>query len=133
MLDSNLKQQLDTYLQNIINAIEITVSINGSKKAEELLNLAREISELYDKIDLIVDENPQGRAPQMAIAPKGETPRVRFAGIPTGHEFTSLVLALLQAGGHPSKADKALLEQAKGLTSQLNFEIYISLTCQNCP
>ncbi|SBS25647.1 NADH dehydrogenase [Marinomonas spartinae] len=133
MLDSNLKQQLDTYLQNIINPIEITVSINGSKKAEELLNLAREISELNDKIDLIVDENPQGRAPQMAIAPKGETPRVRFAGIPMGHEFTSLVLALLQAGGHPSKAEPELLEQAKGLTSTLNFEIYISLTCQNCP
>lgn len=133
MLDSNLKQQLDTYLQNIINPIEITVSTNGSKKAEELLDLAREISELNSKIDLIVDEAPQGRAPQMAIAPKGEAPRVRFAGIPMGHEFTSLVLALLQAGGHPSKAEKALLDQAKGLTQSLNFEIYISLTCQNCP
>ncbi|MBU2413221.1 MAG: alkyl hydroperoxide reductase subunit F, partial [Gammaproteobacteria bacterium] len=134
MLEANLKQQLGTYLQNIVNPIEITVSTNGSAKSEELLELAHEITELKnDKITLTVDTNSQGRAPQMAIAPKGEAARVRFAGIPMGHEFTSLVLALLQAGGHPSKAAQETLEQIKSLDSKLNFEVYISLSCHNCP
>jgi len=134
MLEANIKQQLGTYLQNIVNPIEITVSTNGTEKAEELLGLAREITELKsDKITLTVDENPTGRAPQMAIGPQGQTPRVRFAGIPMGHEFTSLVLALLQAGGHPSKAAPATLEQIKSLDTELNFEVYISLSCHNCP
>ena len=134
MLEANLKQQLGAYLKNIVNPIEITVSTNGSEKSTELLSLAREITELESgKITLTVDENPTGRAPQMAIAPKGEAPRVRFAGIPMGHEFTSLVLALLQAGGHPSKAAPELLEQIKSLDTELNFEVYISLSCHNCP
>ncbi|MEO9274448.1 alkyl hydroperoxide reductase subunit F [Marinomonas sp. 5E14-1] len=134
MLEANLKQQLGAYLKNIVNPIEITVSTNDSEKSTELLDLAREITELGNsKITLTVDENPAGRAPQMAIAPKGEAPRVRFAGIPMGHEFTSLVLALLQAGGHPSKAAPELLEQIKSLDTELNFEVYISLSCHNCP
>ena len=58
---------------------------------------------------------------------------IRFAGIPMGHEFTSLVLALLQAGGHPPKADAAVIEQIEALDADLDFEVYISLSCQNCP
>lgn len=134
MLDANMKQQLGTYLQNIVNPIEITVSTNGNDKSAELITLAQDIESLNSaKIGLTIDDNPSGRAPQMAIGPKGEAPRVRFAGIPMGHEFTSLVLALLQAGGHPSKATQETLEQIKGLDSELNFEVYISLSCHNCP
>jgi alkyl hydroperoxide reductase subunit F len=69
----------------------------------------------------------------MAVGPAGQTPRVNFAGIPMGHEFTSLVLALLQAGGHPSKADAAMQEQIRNLKGEFHFETYISLSCQNCP
>jgi alkyl hydroperoxide reductase subunit F len=58
---------------------------------------------------------------------------IRFAGIPMGHEFTSLVLALLQAGGHPPKVDAAVIEQVQALEGPLDFEVYISLSCQNCP
>ncbi|MDX1398368.1 MAG: alkyl hydroperoxide reductase subunit F, partial [Oceanospirillum sp.] len=97
MLEANLKQQLDAYLQRLVNPIELTVSVNGTAKSDELLELAREIEGLNDKISLTVDETPTGRAPQMVVAPQGEKGRVTFAGIPMGHEFTSLVLALLQA------------------------------------
>jgi alkyl hydroperoxide reductase subunit F len=58
---------------------------------------------------------------------------IRFAGIPMGHEFTSLVLALLQAGGHPPKLDAGVIEQIRGLDGDFDFEVYISLSCQNCP
>ena len=133
MLDANIKQQLDTYLRNIVNPIEIAVSVNTSEKSKELLSLAQEIAELSDKITLSVEDNPKGRAPLMSIGALGSAPRVAFAGIPMGHEFTSLVLALLQAGGHPSKAEQTLQDQAKSLTETLQFETYISLSCQNCP
>lgn len=134
MLDANMKQQLGTYLQNIVNPIEITVSTNSSDKSKELQELATEIQSLNnDKITLTFNDNPQGRAPQMSVGPQGESARVNFAGVPMGHEFTSLVLALLQAGGHPSKAAQETLEQIKNLDTELNFEVYISLSCHNCP
>ena len=131
MLDANLKKQLDTYLQNIVNPIELSVSTNDSPKGKELHALAVEIAEMSSKIGLVAVDNK--RTPSMAVATAGQSPRVRFAGIPMGHEFTSLVLALLQAGGHPSKADPALLEQIRNLQGEYHFETYISLSCQNCP
>ncbi len=131
MLDTNLKQQLNTYLQNIVTPIELTLTTNGTDKSNELATLTQEIAELSDKIS--VKEGNDRRAPSMAVGAAGETPRVNFAGIPMGHEFTSLVLALLQAGGHPSKADAELQEQIRNLPGKYEFETYISLSCQNCP
>lgn len=136
MLDANLKKQLDTYLQNIVKLIEIRVSAvveqdrNGPKSAQ-LEQLADEIAGLSEKIE--TRQGNAGRTPSMAIAPAGEEPRISFAGIPLGHEFTSLVLALLQAGGHPSKADPQLLQQIHNIKGEYHFETYISLSCQNCP
>lgn len=131
MLDVNLKKQLDTYLQNIKQPIEVSVSADSSPKGQELKELVTEIAEMSSQIDLVEAANP--RTPSMSVAPKGQAPRVHFAGIPMGHEFTSLVLALLQAGGHPSKADPALLEQIKNIKGEFHFETYISLSCHNCP
>jgi alkyl hydroperoxide reductase subunit F len=107
------------------------VSSNDSPKSRELSDLAQEIAELNEKITLRQVEG--ARAPSLAVGPAGQTPRVNFAGIPMGHEFTSLVLALLQAGGHPSKADAAMQEQIRNLKGEFHFETYISLSCQNCP
>ncbi|MFQ2155630.1 alkyl hydroperoxide reductase subunit F [Aeromonas hydrophila] len=131
MLDTNLKQQLNTYLQYIVNPIEISVSGNDSDKSAELLALATEISEMSPKIAMT--DGTAARKPSMSVAPKGQAPRVHFAGIPMGHEFTSLVLALLQSGGHPSKADAAVQEQIRNLKGEFHFETYISLSCHNCP
>lgn len=131
MLDANLKKQLDTYLQNIVNPIEISVSVDDSPKGKELHELAVEIAEMSSKIGLVSADDK--RTPSMGIGPSGQPPRVRFAGIPMGHEFTSLVLALLQSGGHPSKAEPALLDQIRHLEGEFHFETYISLSCQNCP
>lgn len=134
MLDANMKQQLGTYLNNLRNPIELQVSVNDSPKSKELETLAREIAELNDQISLTVtNEKIGGRSPVMTIAKAGSAARVAFAGVPMGHEFTSLVLALLQAGSHPSKEDQALQDQAKSLTRTLNFEVYVSLSCHNCP
>ena len=134
MLDATMKQQLGAYLNNLRNPITLLVAVDGSPKSNELEELAREIAELNDKIRFsTTTDKINGRAPVMAVAKEDNAPRVFFAGVPMGHEFTSLVLALLQAGSHPSKEDQALQDQAKGLMRELNFEVYVSLSCHNCP
>ncbi len=134
MLDSNLSSQLRTYLGHLRHPIELVASLDDSAKAGELRDLLREIAALSSLIRLREDGD-DARRPSFSIAPVGEKPRIRFAGIPLGHEFTSLVLGLLQVGGHPPKTDPALVEQIRSLDSgqPLRFETYISLACHNCP
>ncbi|MFH7587663.1 alkyl hydroperoxide reductase subunit F [Oceanimonas smirnovii] len=131
MLNDNLKQQLSTYLQNITSPVALSVSGDGSAKSNELRELASQISGLSNQISLT--ETQAARTPSMSIAAEGQEPRISFAGIPLGHEFTSLVLALLQTGGHPSKAAPELQQQIRDLKGEFHFETYVSLSCQNCP
>ncbi|SEI63246.1 alkyl hydroperoxide reductase subunit F [Allopseudospirillum japonicum] len=131
MLDAQLKQQLQAYLGHLKQPIELSLALDDSKKSQEIQDLAQEIASLSDLISLHHTE--RARAPSLGIAPAGETARVIFAGVPMGHEFTSLVLALLHAGGHPPKTDPAVIEQIRQLDTELHFETYISLSCQNCP
>ena len=131
MLDANLTQQLKAYLVNIREPIELVASLGDDAKSQELGGLLNEIAALSDKVSVI--DGPDKRKPSFMIRRVGTDIGVRFAGIPMGHEFTSLVLALLQVGGHPSKAAQDLIEQVKGLEGDYAFETYFSLTCQNCP
>ncbi len=133
MLDTNIKTQLSSYLEKLVNPIELTVNTNDTDKSQELLSLAKDIASLSSKITLIEMSDLNKKAPVMSIAAVGDVPRVAFAGIPMGHEFTSLILALLQSGGHPAKEEQAILDQIKELDQECSFETYISLSCQNCP
>ncbi|QID18849.1 alkyl hydroperoxide reductase subunit F [Nitrogeniibacter mangrovi] len=133
MLDANLKQQLATYLQNLKLPIEITASVDGGEKSAEMLALLREIAELSTLISLTESRDDAERKPSFRINRVGADMGVRFAGIPMGHEFTSLVLALLQAGGHPPKVDEDTIAQIRALDGEFEFVTYISLSCQNCP
>ncbi|MDV3442656.1 alkyl hydroperoxide reductase subunit F [Pseudomonas otitidis] len=132
MLDANLKTQLKAYLEKVTQPFEIVASLDDSDKSRELRELLQEIVGLTDKITLREDGN-DARKPSFALERPGADISLRFAGIPMGHEFTSLVLALLQVGGHPSKLDAAVIEQIKNLKGEFNFETYFSLSCQNCP
>lgn len=132
MLDAHLKQQLEGYLVHIREAIELVASLGDDAKSRELEGLLTEIAGLSGKITLIRKDDDK-RKPSFMIRRAGTDIGVRFAGIPMGHEFTSLVLALLQVGGHPSKAAQDLIEAVQGLDGDLHFETYFSLSCQNCP
>lgn len=132
MLDANLKAQLQAYLERLVNPIELIASLDDSQAAQELHQLLQEIAALNAKIRLAEPVSGE-RQPSFAIARVGEAPRVRFAGIPLGHEFTSLILALLQVSGYAPKIEAAIAEQIKGLSTRLNFETYVSLSCHNCP
>ncbi|MFQ6405413.1 alkyl hydroperoxide reductase subunit F [Methylophilus sp. 'Pure River'] len=132
MLDDTLKTQLQTYLGMLRQPIRLIASLDNSDNAAKMRELLQEIAALSDKVSL--DETgDDARKPSFVIAKEGETRGVRFAAIPLGHEFTSLVLALLWTGGHPPKVEQDVLDQIKALDSDLNFEVYMSLSCHNCP
>ena len=132
MLDANLTQQLKGYLANIREPIELVASLGDDAKSRELAELLGEIAALSDKVT-VVRTGDDARKPSFQIRRTGTDVAVAFAGIPMGHEFTSLVLALLQVGGHPSKAAQELIEQVRNLDGDFAFETYFSLSCQNCP
>ncbi len=133
MLDANLKNQLKAYLEKVTQPIEIVASLDDSDKSHEMFALLTEISELSPHLTLTVQRGDGERTPSFSLNRVGSNMGIRFAGIPMGHEFTSLVLALLQVGGHPPKADADVLEQIGKLEGEFVFETYISLSCQNCP
>ncbi|MBN9475229.1 MAG: alkyl hydroperoxide reductase subunit F [Bordetella sp. SCN 67-23] len=133
MLDANLKTQLQAYLEKITQPIEIVASLDDGDKSRELAELLKEIAGLSERITLIERRDDDERKPSFTINRPGENIGIRFAAIPLGHEFTSLVLALLQVGGHPIKLDADVIEQIKNLDGDFSFETYVSLSCQNCP
>jgi alkyl hydroperoxide reductase subunit F len=132
MLDANLKTQLKTYLERLVLPIELAASLDDGEKSRELAALLEEIAALSDRIT-VVRRDDDARRPSFAINRVGSDVSLRFAGIPLGHEFTSLVLALLQVGGYPPKVEPALIEQVRQLEGDFRFETYFSLSCQNCP
>ncbi|MDF3134682.1 alkyl hydroperoxide reductase subunit F [Pseudomonas extremaustralis] len=132
MLDANLKAQLKSYLERVTQPIEIVASLDDGAKSQEMLALLQDVTSLTTLITLKTDGD-DARKPSFSINRPGADISLRFAGIPMGHEFTSLVLALLQVGGHPSKASAEVIEQIRALKGEFNFETYFSLSCQNCP
>ncbi|MDD0995350.1 alkyl hydroperoxide reductase subunit F [Pseudomonas sp. TNT2022 ID1044] len=132
MLDTNLKAQLKSYLERVTQPIEIVASLDDGAKSQEMLELLKDVASLSSLITLL-DNGDDARKPSFSINRPGADISLRFAGIPMGHEFTSLVLALLQVGGHPSKASVEVIEQIRSIKGEFSFETYFSLSCQNCP
>lgn len=133
MLDDNLKTQLKAYLERLTRPVELVASLDDGEASRELQALLQDIKGLSDKVSVIERRDDAERKPSFLITNPGLDTGVRFAGVPLGHEFTSLVLALLQVGGHPSKEAADLLEQIRNLDGDFNFETYYSLSCHNCP
>lgn len=137
MLDQELKTQLQAYLTRVVQPIELVATLDDGELSAELDSMLSEIAALCDRIGYRKDGNAT-RAPSFEIRRVGSDVAVSFAGIPLGHEFTSLVLALLQVGGHPPKVDAAVIEQVRALNGSgsnttFHFETYYSQSCQNCP
>ena len=132
MLEQNIKAQLKTYLERLESPIEIIASLDESNNATKIKELVTEIAELSDQVTARFD-GTHTRRPSFAIAKVGEQPRVHFAGLPMGHEFTSLILALLQVSGYAPKVSDEILNQIKGLNLLGDFDVFVSLSCHNCP
>jgi alkyl hydroperoxide reductase subunit F len=133
MLDDTLKTQLAAYLERVTLPIEMVASLGEDSNSVEMRELLETIQALRsDKISLRTD-GTDARKPSFTLQRAGISTHLRFAGLPLGHEFTSLVLALLWTGGHPPKVEPDVIDQIKGLDGDFNFEVYMSLTCHNCP
>ncbi|MCW2254786.1 alkyl hydroperoxide reductase subunit F [Providencia alcalifaciens] len=133
MLDNNMQAQLKAYLEKLTKPVELVANLDGSDKSNEIKQLLNQIAKLSDKITVRETNDSNERIPSFLITNPGVDSGLRFAGSPLGHEFTSLVLALLQIGGHPSKEAQELLDQVKALDGEFHFETYYSLSCHNCP
>lgn len=132
MLDDSLKAQLQQYLGLLRQPIRLIASLDESETGSDMKGLLETIVSLSDKVTLDTSGSDV-RKPSFVVAREGETQGVRFAGLPLGHEFTSLVLALLWTGGHPPKVEQDVIDSIKALNGDFNFEVYMSLTCHNCP
>ena len=132
MLDDTLKTQLQQYLGLLRQPIQLTAALDDSETSAEMKNLLETIVGLSDKVSLDLN-GTDTRLPSFVVSRAGEHEGVRFAGLPLGHEFTSLVLALLWTGGHPPKVEAEIIDAIRGLDGDFNFEVYMSLSCHNCP
>ena len=132
MLTPDITAQLRTHFEKITRPVVLASSLDDSAKSAELAELLDELAALSDHIT-VERRDDDDRRPSFAVERAGTDIAVRFAGIPLGHELTSLVLALLQVGGHPSTASAETIRQIEALDGEYAFETYFSLTCQNCP
>ena len=132
MLDEGLKTQLNAYLQNLRQPVELVASLGDGAGSKDMLALLQDVAAASDKVTLTL-AGDDARKPSFAITRAAGDADVRFAGLPLGHEFTSLVLALLHVGGHPPKIDAEVIERVKALDGDYHFETYFSQSCQNCP
>ncbi|KAB8136782.1 alkyl hydroperoxide reductase subunit F [Gracilibacillus oryzae] len=130
-LDAEIKSQLNQYLQMLENDIVLKVSAGSDDISKEMLVLVDELASMSSKIT--VEHTELTRTPSFSINRAGEETGVAFAGVPLGHEFTSLVLALLQVSGRAPKVDQSVIDQIKKIDGEYHFETYVSLTCHNCP
>ena len=132
MLDDTLKAQLQQYLGLLRQPIRLIASLDDSATAAEMRELLETIASLSDKVS-VTWNGLDARQPSFVVAREGQDSGVRFAGLPLGHEFTSLVLALLWTGGHPPKVEAEVLESIRALDGDFKFEVFMSLSCHNCP
>ncbi|MFK4426587.1 alkyl hydroperoxide reductase subunit F [Bacillus sp. RC51] len=131
ILDADIKTQLSQYLQLMENDILLKVSAGDDNVSKDMLSLVDELATMSSKIT--VEKVELERTPSFSVNRPGEETGVVFAGIPLGHEFTSLVLALLQVSGRAPKVEQKLIDQIKNIQGEYHFESYISLSCHNCP
>ncbi|WP_180554310.1 alkyl hydroperoxide reductase subunit F [Staphylococcus haemolyticus] len=131
MLNADLKQQLQQLLGLMEGDVEFRTSIGSDDKSKELKELLDEIAEMSEHITIV--EKELKRTPSFSVSKPDEEAGVTFAGIPLGHEFNSLVSAILQVSGRAPKEKQSIIDQIKGLEGKYNFETYVSLTCQKCP
>jgi len=132
MLDANTKDQVRAYLERLERPIELVAALDDGASSREMRGLLEDIASLSDKVGVRFDGD-DARLPSFTVGPAGEAARIRFAGLPMGHEFTSLILALLQSGGYPPKVDADTIARIRRLTGEFRFEVYVSLDCHNCP
>jgi alkyl hydroperoxide reductase subunit F len=133
MLDADLKVQLKSYLERVSQPIEIAAFPDSSDASRQMMELLGDIVEASPLVSVLQNTEAPGRRPSFSVNRPGGGVGIRFSGLPMGHEFTSLVLALLQTAGYPPKVTPEIVAQIQALDGDFHFETFVSLTCHNCP
>ncbi|HTH97510.1 MAG TPA: alkyl hydroperoxide reductase subunit F [Stellaceae bacterium] len=133
MLDADTKAQLKSYLERVSQPIEITAFPDDSETSRNMMSLLGDITEASHLVSVLQNTEAPGRRPSFSVNRPGGGVGIRFSGLPMGHEFTSLVLALLQTAGYPPKVSPEIVQQIQAINADLHFETFVSLTCHNCP
>ena len=133
MLDATLKSQLQQYMGLLRQPLRLIASLDDSATGQEMRGLLNDIVEAGNGKISLDDSGSDARRPSFVVAREGQTSGVRFAGLPLGHEFESLVLTLLWTGGHPPKVADEVIDSIKAIDGDFDFDVYMSLTCHNCP
>lgn len=133
MLNDTLLEQLKAALQRLTRPVLITAFTDDSPASAEMSQLLEQLASAHEMIQVEPGSEASRRSPSFTLGSPGLEIDVAFAGLPLGHEFTSLVLALLHVGGHPGKLSPDVAEQVRGLKGEFRFETFYSLSCQNCP
>jgi alkyl hydroperoxide reductase subunit F len=133
MLDDTLKAQLGAYLERVSQPFEITASLSDDENSRDMLSLLQTIQGLRSDHITLKTDGQDARKPSFTLKRTDSDTSLRFAGLPLGHEFTSLVLALLWTGGHPPKVEPEVIDSIQALDGDFNFEVFMSLSCHNCP
>lgn len=132
VLDEAMVAQLRAHMEKLRRSVVFVASLDESERSQTLRRMLETVAALSDRIRVEFD-GEASRRPSFTVAAEDEAPRIAFAGLPLGHEFTSFVLALLQTAGHPPKIDAALAEKIRALPGEFRFETFVSLSCHNCP
>lgn len=138
MITQSMLEKVKQHLQSIRKPVAIEASLDETAASNQLKQLLQAVQASSDKIRLSFDgsdiRKPSFSIRQDAMAGENALEQaLSFAAIPLGHEFSSLVLALLWAGAHPPKVAESQLAQIKSLKGSFRFEVYMSLSCHNCP
>nr|WP_289055126.1 alkyl hydroperoxide reductase subunit F [uncultured Psychrobacter sp.] len=139
MIDQNLLDAIKSYSENMTRPITFVLGSGEHEKRSELIDFLSKIAGTTDKINFDAQATDDSLPSAISFAIYSHIDGalndtgIVFSGIPGGHEFTSLVLAILQAGGHTLKLDEGIQKLIKRFNKPLQFQTYVSLSCHNCP
>jgi alkyl hydroperoxide reductase subunit F len=152
VLDPNISQQLKAHFERLVRPVELVADVDGGSASAGMLALLEDVASLSEQITVRTRTGAHGdaasgyrsaqaagrnasglRVPSFQVRPAGADLGIRFAGAPTGHEFTSLVLGILHAGGYPPRLSADTARKVEALDGELDFEVFVSLSCHNCP
>lgn len=133
MLSNDILNALKTYTKNMTNKVALVLQTGEHEKRTELVNFLTQLCSVSDNLSLIErDENL--RSPiTFYLEVNKENNGIYFSGIPSGHEFNSLILAILHSSGTELKLDNTLAKMVQKIKEPLHFEVFVSLSCHNCP
>ena len=133
MLSKDILNAVKTYTQNMTNKVSLVLQTGEHEKRPELKEFLTQLCSVSENLTLIERDNSLRSPITFYLEVEGNNNGIHFSGIPSGHEFNSLILAILQSSGTALKLDSTLTKMVQKIDADLHFEVFISLSCHNCP